>query len=182
MEFTISEQAKDMNVFVLSRKLIAVWVLCGLLLKSIGKLVAYEILGANQLRARVGQRVVFPSDLLKEPIEPAGHYGYLKSVNYRMNTCLGIFDLELNCEIPQETAPVTDEIAVGLSPRETLDLLIITDKLAVSEPEQFLTQNRIPIVAHRGASKDAPENTLPAFEKAWLQGADAIEGDFHFLS
>lgn len=34
------------------------------------------------------------------------------------------------------------------------------------------------IVAHRGASKDAPENTLPAFELAWKQGADAIEGDF----
>jgi glycerophosphoryl diester phosphodiesterase len=35
------------------------------------------------------------------------------------------------------------------------------------------------IVAHRGASKDAPENTIPAFELAWQQGADAIEGDFH---
>jgi glycerophosphoryl diester phosphodiesterase len=34
------------------------------------------------------------------------------------------------------------------------------------------------IVAHRGASKDAPENTIPAFELAWAQGADAIEGDF----
>ena len=34
------------------------------------------------------------------------------------------------------------------------------------------------IVAHRGASVDAPENTLPAFELAWAQGADAIEGDF----
>lgn len=35
------------------------------------------------------------------------------------------------------------------------------------------------IVAHRGASQDAPENTLPAFRLAWEQGADAIEGDFH---
>ncbi|WP_372806780.1 glycerophosphodiester phosphodiesterase [Pontiella sp.] len=34
------------------------------------------------------------------------------------------------------------------------------------------------IVAHRGASADAPENTVPAFELAWKQGADAIEGDF----
>src|SRR6056300_610029 len=34
------------------------------------------------------------------------------------------------------------------------------------------------IVAHRGASYDAPENTLPAFELAWKQGADAVEGDF----
>ena len=35
------------------------------------------------------------------------------------------------------------------------------------------------IVAHRGASKNAPENTIPAFTLAWKQGADAIEGDFH---
>lgn len=35
------------------------------------------------------------------------------------------------------------------------------------------------IVAHRGASRDAPENTIPAFELAWKQGADAVEGDFH---
>ena len=34
------------------------------------------------------------------------------------------------------------------------------------------------VVAHRGASFDAPENTLPAFKLAWEQGADAIEGDF----
>jgi glycerophosphoryl diester phosphodiesterase len=35
------------------------------------------------------------------------------------------------------------------------------------------------IVAHRGASDDAPENTLAAFREAWNQGADAIEGDFY---
>jgi len=35
------------------------------------------------------------------------------------------------------------------------------------------------IVAHRGASRQAPENTLPAFKLAWKKGADAIEGDFH---
>jgi glycerophosphoryl diester phosphodiesterase len=34
------------------------------------------------------------------------------------------------------------------------------------------------IVAHRGASFDAPENTLAAFRLAWEQGADGIEGDF----
>ncbi len=34
------------------------------------------------------------------------------------------------------------------------------------------------IVAHRGASQEAPENTIPAFELAWQQGADGIEGDF----
>lgn len=35
------------------------------------------------------------------------------------------------------------------------------------------------IVAHRGASADAPENTLASFRLAWEQGADAIEGDFY---
>lgn len=35
------------------------------------------------------------------------------------------------------------------------------------------------ITAHRGASHDAPENTLAAFRLAWEQQADAIEGDFH---
>lgn len=38
------------------------------------------------------------------------------------------------------------------------------------------------LVAHRGASKGAPENTIPAFELAWAQGADAIEGDFHLTA
>ncbi|WP_235934774.1 glycerophosphodiester phosphodiesterase [Candidatus Laterigemmans baculatus] len=38
------------------------------------------------------------------------------------------------------------------------------------------------IVAHRGASHDAPENTMAAFELAWEQGADGIEGDFHLTS
>jgi glycerophosphoryl diester phosphodiesterase len=43
----------------------------------------------------------------------------------------------------------------------------------------FSLQAQTPmIVAHRGASRDAPENTIPAFELAWRQGADAIEGDF----
>jgi glycerophosphoryl diester phosphodiesterase len=35
------------------------------------------------------------------------------------------------------------------------------------------------IVAHRGASHLAPENTIPAFELAWEQDADTIEADFH---
>ena len=33
------------------------------------------------------------------------------------------------------------------------------------------------VVAHRGASMEAPENTLPAYIKAWDQGVDAIELD-----
>ena len=34
------------------------------------------------------------------------------------------------------------------------------------------------LIGHRGASHEAPENTLPAFELAWRQGADGIEADF----
>ncbi len=35
------------------------------------------------------------------------------------------------------------------------------------------------IIAHRGASSTAPENTLAAFDLAWRQEADAIECDIH---
>jgi glycerophosphoryl diester phosphodiesterase len=34
-----------------------------------------------------------------------------------------------------------------------------------------------PIIAHRGASHDAPENTLAAARLGWAQGADALECD-----
>ena len=37
----------------------------------------------------------------------------------------------------------------------------------------------VEIIAHRGASGDAPENTLSAFRLAWEQGADAVELDIH---
>ena len=38
-------------------------------------------------------------------------------------------------------------------------------------------KGEVEIIAHRGASADAPENTLAAFNLAWEQGADAIECD-----
>lgn len=47
----------------------------------------------------------------------------------------------------------------------------------------FLSASAAPlIVAHRGASHDAPENTIASFKLAWSQGADAIEGDIHLSS
>ena len=49
-------------------------------------------------------------------------------------------------------------------------LLVIYNSTCAEEPV---------IVAHRGASRDAPENTISAFKLAWKQGADAIEGDFY---
>ena len=38
------------------------------------------------------------------------------------------------------------------------------------------------IIAHRGASHEAPENTLAAFRLAWEEQADGIEGDFYLTS
>ncbi|TXT67179.1 MAG: Glycerophosphoryl diester phosphodiesterase [Promethearchaeota archaeon] len=43
-----------------------------------------------------------------------------------------------------------------------------------------MTENRdFLVIAHRGASKEAPENTLKAFEKAIKLGADFVEFDVH---
>lgn len=38
------------------------------------------------------------------------------------------------------------------------------------------------IIGHRGASRDAPENTLESFRLAWDQGADGIEADFRLTA
>ncbi len=38
------------------------------------------------------------------------------------------------------------------------------------------------IIGHRGASRDAPENTLESFRCAWEQGADGIEADFRLTA
>lgn len=38
------------------------------------------------------------------------------------------------------------------------------------------------IVGHRGASHAAPENTLAAFDLAWQENADGIEGDFRLTA
>ena len=37
----------------------------------------------------------------------------------------------------------------------------------------------VEIIGHRGASEDAPENTLAAFRLAWTQNADAAETDVY---
>ena len=52
--------------------------------------------------------------------------------------------------------------------------LLLSSSVAVAEVPM--------ITAHRGASHDAPENTLAAFRLAWSQGADAIEGDFRLTA
>ena len=35
------------------------------------------------------------------------------------------------------------------------------------------------LIAHRGASAEAPENTIPAIRKAWKRSADGVEIDIH---
>lgn len=45
------------------------------------------------------------------------------------------------------------------------------------------TPTHIPlIIGHRGASREAPENTLESFQRAWDQGADGIEADFRLTA
>lgn len=51
-------------------------------------------------------------------------------------------------------------------------LILIWDSAAVA-----MTAPRL--IAHRGASHDAPENTLAAIQLAWKQGADGVEVDLH---
>jgi len=46
----------------------------------------------------------------------------------------------------------------------------------------FAMANEPRIVAHRGASHAAPENTLAAFHLAFEENADGIEGDFYLTS
>src|SRR5687767_10257607 len=43
----------------------------------------------------------------------------------------------------------------------------------------FVALGRMQFIAHRGASHDAPENTLAAVRLAWAQHADAVEVDVH---
>ncbi len=51
--------------------------------------------------------------------------------------------------------------------------------LAVSPAERLLEQSHPLVIAHRGYSAAAPENTLPAFQLAVTTGADLVELDYH---
>jgi len=47
----------------------------------------------------------------------------------------------------------------------------------------FMPAKELPfLIAHRGASATAPENTLAAIHQAWEDGADGIEGDFYLTA
>lgn len=50
---------------------------------------------------------------------------------------------------------------------------------AQTPAEALLAESRPLVIAHRGYSALAPENTLPAFEYALTAGADLVELDYH---
>src|ERR1700689_2970774 len=41
-----------------------------------------------------------------------------------------------------------------------------------------MRMERVAVIAHRGASRQAPENTLPAFQAAAQSGVDMVELDY----
>jgi glycerophosphoryl diester phosphodiesterase len=78
--------------------------------------------------------------------------------------------------------------------RQQVDLLIVSGLLMVSgamtnlksaelsPAERLVNEGRPLVIAHRGYSAFAPENTLPAFEYALAAGADLLELDYHHSS
>ncbi|MDA7979402.1 MAG: glycerophosphodiester phosphodiesterase [Pirellulales bacterium] len=56
--------------------------------------------------------------------------------------------------------------------------MFAVSEVTLSGASALAAEGRPLVIAHRGASHDAPENTLAAFNLAWQQGADGCEGDF----
>jgi glycerophosphoryl diester phosphodiesterase len=54
--------------------------------------------------------------------------------------------------------------------------------LSIALPSSFLCAQECLIIAHRGASYDAPENTLASVNLAWERGVQAVEIDVHLSS
>ena len=55
--------------------------------------------------------------------------------------------------------------------------LCVSDALAADSPKVFPPYTKPTLIAHRGASWDAPEHTFAAYELALKQGADFVEPD-----
>lgn len=62
---------------------------------------------------------------------------------------------------------------------KTLILALGIILLSSMENKGILAQNQCLIIAHRGASGTAPENTLAAARLGWERNADAVEVDIH---
>ncbi len=87
------------------------------------------------------------------------------------------------------TKPVAVRYAYGVAPKgcNLFNINGLPASPFCSHPEVLRCAPNIPaaqplIIAHRGASADAPENTLEAFKLAFAQGADGVEGDFYLTS
>ncbi len=112
------------------------------------------------------------------------NYALISSWYYREKERLGIITLA-----PRQTKPIKlfskrwikQGTIMGLLILFTINLMnVITIMGSEKTSIEFL--NVAEIVAHRGASWDAPENTLPAIELAILQGADVVEIDIRETS
>src|ERR1700733_11875767 len=60
-------------------------------------------------------------------------------------------------------------------------LVLLSSRLVAqdaSPARQLITQHRVLVIAHRGDSLVAPENTLPAFQSAVEAGSDLVELDY----
>lgn len=102
--------------------------------------------------------------------------GYQKATPcfWRMGfgTRLSVSFQSRNPDLPAALIKKDQEATYLVYMRRALSLLIsiimITISSAPAAPQ---------VIAHRGASHDAPENTRAAFDEAWAQGADGIELD-----
>jgi glycerophosphoryl diester phosphodiesterase len=54
------------------------------------------------------------------------------------------------------------------------------NRIIKNEIKKIVLLPKVSIIAHRGASFDAPENTVAASTLAWKTNADAVECDIHF--
>ncbi|MCH8923998.1 MAG: hypothetical protein IIA67_12720, partial [Planctomycetes bacterium] len=70
--------------------------------------------------------------------------------------------------------------AVLLATSDTVSLAV--DNGSTSTARKLLASEGVLVIAHRGDSKVAPENTLPAFASAVQAGADLVELDYFHSS
>lgn len=75
----------------------------------------------------------------------------------------------------KNTALLISFLVAGLT--QSVSFAVETNMLA--NAEKLLALNRRLVIAHRGYSHLAPENTLPAFRLAKAAGADLVELDYH---
>ena len=70
-----------------------------------------------------------------------------------------------------------NELALSLSVCSSFE--VVSGRVRSPRPHLSNLVERVKIIAHRGASHLAPENTLASVNLAWELGADAVEVDVH---